>query len=651
MEKLLLTNRGEELLARVIAGETKVKFTKIQTSSFIYTPIQIRSLTSLFQVEQEVEVSSIEIRDNDNVVVNAMIDNSSVETSYSINSIGLFAQDDESTEILYGVSIAGGFPEYVPDKTSPVGLIINFTIDSVDSDDVTIVIDPTTSVNIEQFNIFKNTLITSNNGVHGLRFSGGKFQIYNNDTWSDAPVETLAEQNKIDALNIKMLGYTVPDEMEVQNYVDEETRTFHQRIGRVDISKIVQGRATSPNPTVFNYYCAGQAIGIKQNSSCFCSRKYENKSSGQEPGTIVIGTNVNIYDDSFSSVDKFKASNIGNYLYYELETERVFPIDGQEAGYLGKENTRTNLLNCKLGTITKNGVTCTNNGDGTYTLNGTSTDMGTGITAFHIESRTDEYALADHLLEPGKYKVVGCPKTNFTEGEVRINVDKAPTSLNWDTGDGVIFTIPNNSTPIVIKIRIDFNVTLNNLIFKPMLTTDLSATYDDFVPYTGDTGTLNGDVAQVRGAIGDAWNSTDTYSVGDLRIDENGLYRCLIQNSGQKPSVSPTYWEKTSFEEAVKNVTNSFNDTTKIRYSYQNYGTPVGDLDSLVNAIWDDVPIGSTIALLFIGSISGAFIYKLNEKNGTILVMRYSNTTPLSGYVRDNSNTFRKFNIPITFAN
>ena len=32
-----------------------------------------------------------------------------------------------------------------------------------------------------------------------------------------------------------------------------------------------------------------------------------------------------------------------------------------------------NLLNPTLKTTTQNGVTCTNNGDGTYTLNGTAT--------------------------------------------------------------------------------------------------------------------------------------------------------------------------------------------------------------------------------------------------------------------------------------
>lgn len=37
-----------------------------------------------------------------------------------------------------------------------------------------------------------------------------------------------------------------------------------------------------------------------------------------------------------------------------------------------------------------------------------------------------------------------------------------------------------------------------------MITTNLSATYDDFVPYTGDTGKLNGDVAELKKTINGA---------------------------------------------------------------------------------------------------------------------------------------------------
>ena len=57
--------------------------------------------------------------------------------------------------------------------------------------------------------------------------------------------------------------------------------------------------------------------------------------------------------------------------------------------------------------------------------------------------------------------------------------------------------------------RISFEIVLdkgaspaNNLLFKPMLTTNLSATYDDFVPYTGDGETLASDVAEIKNDLG-----------------------------------------------------------------------------------------------------------------------------------------------------
>ena len=42
----------------------------------------------------------------------------------------------------------------------------------------------------------------------------------------------------------------------------------------------------------------------------------------------------------------------------------------------------------------------------------------------------------------------------------------------------------------------------DGMIIKPMLTTNLSATYDDFVPYTGDGETLASDVAEIKNDLG-----------------------------------------------------------------------------------------------------------------------------------------------------
>lgn len=143
----------------------------------------------------------------------------------------------------------------------------------------------------------------------------------------------------------------------------------------------------------------------------------------------------------------------------------------------------TNLLKPTLATTTYNGITCTNNGDGTYTLNGKATANAS-------------FALLNNFDFSGKLKIVGCPdggSISTFRFDYTNNVNKAYS----DIGNGAIIehfskeTYPNARFILFVTS----GATLNNIVFKPMITTNLNATYDDFVPYTGSTGSLNGDLA------------------------------------------------------------------------------------------------------------------------------------------------------------
>lgn len=167
-----------------------------------------------------------------------------------------------------------------------------------------------------------------------------------------------------------------------------------------------------------------------------------------------------------------------------------------------------NLLNPTLQTTTQNGVTCTNNGGGTYTLNGTASD----VSAFTFYS----------TLQSGKYKAVGCPSdgnlSTYTIQNKKTNNNGE--ILAEDSGNGAVFEL-SEETLVCSYIRIASGYSCDNLIFKPMLTTDLNATYDDFVPYTGEGETLTHDVAELENdldkikssAIGDDWGKSWTYKV------------------------------------------------------------------------------------------------------------------------------------------
>lgn len=156
-------------------------------------------------------------------------------------------------------------------------------------------------------------------------------------------------------------------------------------------------------------------------------------------------------------------------------------------------NICTNLLNPTLKTSSQNGITCTNNGDGTYTLNGTASDNAVFILQSNIE------------IASGKYKLTGCPQGGSTTS-FKLDFEYKGNSTGADYGNGSIINKTSNDIFKYLRIVVYTGTILNNAVFKPMLTTNLSATYDDFVPYTGDTGRLNADVALLRNNLNNAIN-------------------------------------------------------------------------------------------------------------------------------------------------
>lgn len=197
-----------------------------------------------------------------------------------------------------------------------------------------------------------------------------------------------------------------------------------------------------------------------------------------------------------------------------------------------KRQIHTNLLNPTAPTQTINGVTFTNNGDGTYTVNGTAMNVAY-ITIFTN--------LSVSVFQ--NKKIVGCPTGGSSETYFLSFVcHNGNTWLKeFDDFDGngiVISNIPSNANKVSVRIMVRKDATANNLIFKPMLTTDLSATYNDFVPYTGDSGRLNEDISDVNGRLTQVQNqivpaasiesgetASKAYNVGDFLVKDGILYK------------------------------------------------------------------------------------------------------------------------------
>ena len=123
-----------------------------------------------------------------------------------------------------------------------------------------------------------------------------------------------------------------------------------------------------------------------------------------------------------------------------------------------------NLLHAKLSPSKINGVTCTANADGTYVFNGTAT----GKASFFFDRK---------LNLDGIVKLVGCPPG----GSIDTYSIVLP-AVARDTGNGAqTKNLKNYEDRTVIEIGAGY--TCKNLVFRPMVTRDLIATYDDYSSY------------------------------------------------------------------------------------------------------------------------------------------------------------------------
>lgn len=114
-KKLVITTKGQALMAKLMSGAATVKFTKIAVSDTTYTDGQLEALTSISGVKQTTLISKVIRTNNVAVQVEGAVTNSELSTGYYMRTIGLYALDPNEGEILYAVtnaSVAGYMPPY-----------------------------------------------------------------------------------------------------------------------------------------------------------------------------------------------------------------------------------------------------------------------------------------------------------------------------------------------------------------------------------------------------------------------------------------------------------------------------------------------------------------------------------------------------------
>lgn len=217
------------------------------------------------------------------------------------------------------------------------------------------------------------------------------------------------------------------------------------------------------------YTLSGGTVGVIIN--CFKDNKWfgQSASSGDFSFTIADGgeilNTVTVYVNSGTTVDitiypQIEKGNIATeYEPYLPPKSLTFSRD-----YLLSLKGVNNLLDKSKfpATQTRNGITFTNNGDGTITVNGTLIDNT--VETYYVISGDIE------LDSTHKYLALGCPS-----GGSRTTFFMTDWSgIRYDIGNGIIFTNRNMSHNLQIRIL----TTVSNLVFKPQLY-DLTAIYGE----------------------------------------------------------------------------------------------------------------------------------------------------------------------------
>lgn len=166
--------------------------------------------------------------------------------------------------------------------------------------------------------------------------------------------------------------------------------------------------------------------------------------------------------DDLGGEPKLTATTTGSLVTIDPSYDGVAEVSGLVKNLLAYPYYRT--------TMTVNGVTLTDNGDGTITANGTST----ANAIFELNT-----VLA--LKNGATYSLSGCPSGGGS-GKWKLDVCDSNTDASaLDYGEGDTFIA--NGTETMARLVVYSNNTFNNLTFRPMLVKGSEP--KPFVPYGG----------------------------------------------------------------------------------------------------------------------------------------------------------------------
>lgn len=170
----ILTNKGKDAVTRLIANEIQLTFKRIELSeqdTSSMQVVQIEALEALTGVKQHGTINTVSKNNPSEVTVYTLADNqngalpdynSPVTTSYTLRTVGLFANDG-TEDFLYEV-LTFSVPDTVPTSEISYNQQFNFTTVVGNSENIQIIVSPAGVVTTD---MLKGISITGKNGLIG----------------------------------------------------------------------------------------------------------------------------------------------------------------------------------------------------------------------------------------------------------------------------------------------------------------------------------------------------------------------------------------------------------------------------------------------------------------------------------------------------
>lgn len=161
-----MTDAGQELIANALAGSGTVAFTSVKTSSYAYpNGTNISGLTDIQDIVQSVDPFSAQVFNETMIQVSVRFDNAQVQDEYLIQTLGLYAQVESGSPVLFAV-IQADTPDQMPAQSavSPSAFIYNIQMTVQQATSLNVSVNPAGTATVQDILNLEAAKVDKNGG-------------------------------------------------------------------------------------------------------------------------------------------------------------------------------------------------------------------------------------------------------------------------------------------------------------------------------------------------------------------------------------------------------------------------------------------------------------------------------------------------------